>query len=221
LTGITAAIYILQMISQGLLGGDLLAAVGMKVNSLIIQGQLWRLITPVFLHASLLHIGFNMYALYAIGPLLEKFYGRGRYLMLYFIAGFAGNVGSFLFSSANSLGASTAIFGLLAAEGVFFYQNRELFGQMAKSSLTNIIMIALVNLVIGLSPGIDNWGHLGGLFGGAAFAWFAGPRFRHPEIISPRGLTDERGIREAITAGLFVVLVFAALAGVKIFKLLP
>jgi rhomboid protease GluP len=221
LMGVTLVIYLLQMVSQLVLGGDYLAAIGMKVNSLIIQSQLWRLITPVFLHASILHIAFNMYALYAIGPFLERFYGRGRYLALYFIAGFAGNVGSFLFSSANSLGASTAIFGLLGAEGVFFYQNRELFGQMARNSLINVVMIAVVNLIIGLSPGIDNWGHLGGLIGGVAFAWIAGPRYRYPEIITPQGLVDERGARETLTAGMIVCFSFAVLAGLKIFQVFP
>jgi rhomboid protease GluP len=221
LMAITTIIYLLQMVSQFVLGGDYLAAIGMKVNSLIIQGQLWRLVTPVFLHANILHIAFNMYALYVIGPFVERFYGRGRFLALYFIAGFTGNVGSFLFSSANSLGASTAIFGLLAAEGVFFYQNRGLFGKMARSSLINVIMIAAVNLIIGLSPGIDNWGHLGGLIGGVAFAWFAGPRYRHPEIITPQGLVDERGIREALTAGIIVCFLFAVLAGLKIYQVMP
>lgn len=221
LMGVTAVVYLLQMLSQFALGGDYPAYLGMKVNDLIIQGQVWRLITPVFLHASLIHIAFNMYALYAIGPVLERFYGRGRFLTLYFIAGFAGNVGSFLFSSANSLGASTAVFGLLGAEGVFFYQNRQLFGQMARNSLTNVIMIAAVNLIIGLRPGIDNWGHLGGLIGGVAFAWFAGPRYRYPEIITPQGLVDGRGTREALTAGIIVGSFFAVLAGLKIFQFLP
>ena len=60
---ITIAVYLLQIATEYLLGTDLPAALGMKVNELIIQGQVWRLFTPMFLHASILHIGFNMYAL--------------------------------------------------------------------------------------------------------------------------------------------------------------
>ncbi len=178
--GITIAVYLLQLLGQSLTGVDYAEALGVKANDLIIQGQLWRLITPVLLHGSILHIGFNMYALYIIGPGLERYYGRWRYLALYLLGGFAGNVLSFLISPENSLGASTAIFGLLGAEGVFLYQNREIFGKSAQRLLMNVIMIAGVNLLIGLAPGagIDNWGHVGGLIGGTLFAFLAGPRFR-------------------------------------------
>lgn len=127
--GLTIVVYLLQLLTQYVMGGmDLPAALGMKVNALIQQGQLWRLFTPMLLHGSLLHIGFNMYALYALGPGLESFYGHRRFLVLYVLSGFAGNVMSFIFSSANSLGSSTAIFGLLAAQAVFLYQNKTIFG---------------------------------------------------------------------------------------------
>jgi len=217
LMAITIGAYLLQMLTQFVFGNDLLAAYGMKVNSLIIQGQLWRLFTPMFLHASILHIGFNMYALYVLGAGLERFYGRWRFLAIYLLAGFTGNVASFLFSAAPSLGASTAVFGLLAAEGVFFYQNREIFGAMARRSLTNVITIALINLVIGLSPGIDNWGHLGGLIGGALFAWLAGPRYERPSLLYPTGVVDTRDSGDSLRAGTLVGGLFAILAGLKIF----
>ena len=84
---------------------------GAKVNELILAGQVWRLITPILLHASILHIGFNMYALFVIGPQLERFYGHGRFLLLYLIAGFTGNVLSFVLSPNPSLGASTSVLG--------------------------------------------------------------------------------------------------------------
>ena len=96
--------------------------------------------------------------------------------MLYFLAAFAGNVFSFLLTEGYSVGASTAVFGLVAAEVFFFYQNRKLFGSQAKLAIGNAVFIIAVNLFIGLPPGIDNWGHVGGLLGGAIFAWLAGPR---------------------------------------------
>lgn len=218
---ITVIVYALQMLTQFVLGSDLPAALGMKVNSLIIQGQFWRLFTPMLLHASLLHIGFNMYALFVLGSGLERFYGHGRFLALYILAGFTGNVVSFLFSSAPSLGASTAVFGLLGAQGVLLYQNREMFGPTARRSLTNVITIALINLAIGLSPGIDNWGHLGGLIGGAMFAWFAGPLYQRRDPYAFSGVVDERESGDVIRAAILIGLIFAALAGLKIFNLLP
>jgi rhomboid protease GluP len=178
LLAVTIAVYLLQMLSKQIYGFDAVALLGMKNNAAIAAGEWWRLITPMFLHGSIFHIGFNMYALYVLGPGLERFYGKWSYLMLYLVAGVAGNVFSYMFSTYNSLGASTAIFGLLAAEGVFLYQHRDLFGESARRSLLNVIFIAVINFVIGLSPGIDNWGHLGGFVGGILYAWFAGPKMQ-------------------------------------------
>jgi len=213
LLAIAVLVYVLQMATEGfLVGTDLPALWGMKVNELIIEGQFWRLITPVFLHGSILHIAFNMYALLIFGPGLERFYGHWRYLALYFVSGFAGNVFSFLFSSAPSLGSSTAIFGLLAAEGVFLYQNRKLFGKGAQRALINLVTIALVNLFIGLSPGIDSWGHIGGLIGGALFAWFAGPLLTVEQSALNYSLVDQRGSGAAVGVGVGVAALFFILA---------
>ena len=217
LIGLCVVAYLLQQITQSLYGVDLLEAWGVKANSLIIQGQLWRLITPIFLHGSIIHIAVNMYALFYIGPTLERFYGRQRYLTLFMLAGFAGNVFSFMFTQAPSLGSSTAIFGLLAAQGVLIYQNRELFGGIARRALSQVVVIAVINLVIGATvPGIDNWGHIGGLLGGSLFAWFGGPLLQKQGLGAPFALKDLRGSREAIIAGtgvgaLFFFLTVAAI----------
>jgi rhomboid protease GluP len=217
LLGFTVLVYLAQMASQMLLGDDLPQLLGVKYNPLIIQGQFWRLITPVFLHGSLIHIAFNMYALYRFGPGLERFYGHGRFLALYLVAGFAGNVASFAMSTAASLGSSTAIFGLLGAEGVFLYQNRKVFGGKTQQALQQVIMLALINLVIGLSPGIDNWGHLGGLIGGVGFAWLAGPLLHVEGIYPTYALVDARSARSAWLAALGVGGAFLLLVLVLIF----
>jgi rhomboid protease GluP len=218
LMGVTVAIYLLQMAGVYLLNEDIVGLLGMKVNELIIGGQIWRLVTPMFLHddSSILHIAFNMYALYAMGPGLERHYGHGRFLGLYFISGFAGNVLSFLLSPNPSWGASTAIFGLLGAEGVFLYQNRRLFGSAARSALINVVVIAGVNLMLGLSGGIDNWGHIGGLVAGVLFAWFAGPSYGVQFEDGVATLADKRDLPTVLTVGLAVWALFALLAGWKI-----
>ena len=167
----------LQNITEWLFGYDLLFLYGAKINQFILQGEIWRFLTPAFLHGSIIHLGFNMYALYSIGPSLEMKYGGTSFILLYAISAVFGNVFSFLCSSYVSLGASTAIFGLIAAQGVYIYKNRYLLGSAAKPLLTNVLFMIAVNLFLGLSPGIDNWGHLGGLVGGFLYAWFAGPSF--------------------------------------------
>lgn len=205
LIGICVLVYLLQWGTSYFLKVDIPAAFGVKDNNLIMQGQVWRLFTPIFLHGSILHIGFNMYALFYIGPTLERFYGRRRYLGLFMLSGFAGNVISFMFSQYQSLGSSTAIFGLLGAEGVLIYQNREIFGNIARRALSQVILIAVVNLIIGLTPGIDNWGHIGGLVGGTLFAWFGGPLLQRQGLNT---LADVRSKREATWAGIGVGALF-------------
>ncbi len=219
LIGICVVVYLLQYATNFFLQVDIPAALGIKNNNLIMQGQVWRLITPIFLHGSLAHIGFNMYALFAIGPTLERFYGRGRYLALFMLSGFAGNVMSFIFTASPSLGSSTAIFGLLGAEGVLVYQNRELFGNMAQRALSQVVIIAIINLVIGLTPnsGIDNWGHIGGLIGGTIFAWFGGPILRRQGDVPPYSVVNVRANREVLVAGTAVFGLFFFLTIAEMF----
>ena len=143
----TTILYVFQYLQTATNNTDTLFLLGGKINVLISAGQVWRLITPVFLHGSIAHLGFNMYALYIIGRNLERFYGHGRFLLLYFLGAFGGNVLSYVLSPASSLGASTALFAILAAEGVFIYGNRRLFGpQRTKQMITNLVVVTLVNL---------------------------------------------------------------------------
>ncbi|MCB9133781.1 MAG: rhomboid family intramembrane serine protease [Anaerolineales bacterium] len=217
--GITIFIFILQQATQYLTGTDYPALLGMKVNDWIVQGELWRFFTPMFLHGGLLHILFNMYALRALGPVLEQHYGHGRFLALYILAGFAGNVASFALSVNPSLGASTSLFGLFGAEGVFLYHNQNLFGERAKAGLRQIFTLGVINLLFGLTPGmnIDNWGHLGGLVGGVLFSWFAGPLLKVEGIYPAYSIRDHRQPSSVWLGAVLVGAVFAGLAAGIIF----
>lgn len=219
LIGITVFFYVMQMLSTAIWGYaiyqmDWLEYFGARINSAIRAGDYWRFITPVFLHGSLAHIFFNMYALFSIGSLLERHLGYTRFFALYFLSAFSGNVFSFLFTGENgySVGASTAVFGLIGAELIFFYQNRKLFGSYARQAISNIVFIIGINLFIGLAPNIDNWGHVGGLLGGAMFAWFASPLWAVSGIAPDLKLADQREPREIFTGASFVVLIFGGLA---------
>jgi len=210
--GVTILIYLLQLAGQYLLKVDLVTAIGIKYNPFIRQGELWRLITPVFLHGSILHIAFNMYALFIYGRGLESRYGHFRFLLLYFLSAFAGNVLSFLLTPNSSLGASTAIFGLIAAEAVFILQNRTLLGKQANRGLMNLLYIAGVNLLIGFTTtGVDNWGHIGGMLGGLIFAWFGGPRWKLEGVYPSMRLVDEREGHGALQGATMVLLFFIPL----------
>ena len=210
--GLTVFIYLLQLAGQYLLKMDLVTTLGIKYNPLIRAGELWRLITPVFLHGSILHIGFNMYALFLYGRGLESRFGHWRFTLLYFLSAYAGNVFSFLLTPNPSLGASTAIFGLLAAEGMFIFRNRQLLGSRANRALINLLYIAGVNLLIGFTTsGVDNFGHLGGILGGLIFTWFGGPRWKLEGFSTSLKLVDEREGHGALAGSVAVLLFFIPL----------
>ena len=213
----TALVFVFQYVVQSVTGTDLLLEWGAKSRAEILQGQLWRFITPVFLHVSIPHVFVNMYSLYAIGPAVERFFGTRRFLAIYLLCGVSGVIFSLAFSPYPSAGASGSIFGLLGALAVFLYQHRELFGRFGRLQLRQLIIVALLNLALGLMPGIDNWGHLGGLMAGSVLAWMVGPSLRVVEVAPGQGrLVDQRpwhsiGASLLIAAAVLSVLALAAL----------
>lgn len=212
--GVTIFVYLLQLLSEWLAGGDYPAFLGMKINEYILQGQVWRFLTPVLLHGSILHIGFNMYFLYRIGPGIEKNYGSRRFIVLYLATAFTGNVLSYLFTASASFGASTAIFGLVTAYAMLIYRNRRFF-RNPRGVLNNIIMTIVINLALGMSPGIDNFGHLGGLLGGLAIGWFGGPMLALQPEQDGYHMVNKQSTKEyAVVVGT-VIVIFALLAVAK------
>lgn len=176
--GVNVFIFIIQYISQTFLGGDIVSALGAKVNAAIVGGEYWRLVTPIFIHVNLLHLFVNGYSIYVIGPQIETPFGYLRFLLIYLLSGIAGVVLSFALSPYASVGASGAIFGLVGALAVYLYRHRKGFGEFGRQRLMNLIGIIALNLFLGVvSARIDNWGHVGGLIGGAILGWFVGPEF--------------------------------------------
>ncbi len=133
----------------------------------VAAGEYWRLWTVTLLHGSLLHLFFNMYALYLAGPIVERWYGSLTFLGLYFVCAAAGSVGSFVFGgNAPSVGASGAVFGLfgvlLAAGRIHHPVDRQ-----SRALISQLGMLILINIAFGFAiPGIDNAAHLGGLAAG-------------------------------------------------------
>jgi rhomboid protease GluP len=180
LIAINVIVFLLDMAS-----GRQLTTLGAKDNTGILNGQYWRFFTPMFLHGGILHLGFNTYFLYIVGPQVERSYGTLRFAAIYFLSGFAGSIASFAFTAAPSIGASGALFGVIGALIPLLYQNRGVLGN-TRRQITSIVEVIVINLLIGLSPGIDNWGHIGGLLGGLALSWLATPRYKIRSVDNER-----------------------------------
>lgn len=146
---------------------------GANYDVLTKSGDYYRLITSMFLHIGIFHLICNMYSLYIIGNSVENFFGKWKYLIIYFISGISGNILSLAFShNTISAGASGAIFGLLGALLYFGYYYRAYLGSTGKNA---IIQVILINLFIGfMIPGISNAAHIGGLVGGILSAMMVG-----------------------------------------------
>ena len=203
LIGLNVAVFVLGLLAgQGelrlrfanlagpVLIGDELAGVA--------DGELYRLITAAFLHAGLLHLALNMFALASLGPVLESALGRSRFLVLYLLSALGGSTLSFLLAEPNTVGvgASGAIFGLF---GAFYVVARRLGGDTR-----SILTLLVINLVITFAVPIIDWrAHLGGLVTGAlvaaAFAF------------APRGAR-----RTAVQAAACVAIALALLVAVAV-----
>jgi membrane associated rhomboid family serine protease len=138
------------------------ASVGALYGPLVARGAWWRLLTSGFLHSGLVHLAFNMVALVAFGPVLEREVGRLGFVAIYFTSLVAGSLGALLLSpGAVTLGASGAIFGVLGAILV----GQRMAGVNVRSS--GILALIVINLVFTVAtPGISIGGHVGGLAGG-------------------------------------------------------
>lgn len=137
---------------------------GANNRALVQEGEVWRLVTSVFLHIGLAHLVVNMYSFYIIGKQLEGFLGKIKYLAVFLISGLLGSLLSVVFHESVSAGASGAIFGLLGSLLYFGYHYRLYLGTVLK---TQIIPVIILNLAIDfMFQGIDNFAHIGGLVGG-------------------------------------------------------
>lgn len=162
------------------LSGPTLFLFGAKEPSYIFHGEWWRLITAGFLHASIIHIAMNSWALYDLGVQAEEAFGSGRMLVIYLIGSITGFFASALFAPALSVGASAGIFALIGAMIAFGMQQRSTLGSYVKSAYTRVAVWAL--LISFLIPFTDNWAHIGGLAGGFLAAFIA----THPSLSEPR-----------------------------------
>ena len=155
---------------------------------LVQNGEFYRLLTCMFVHADIMHILFNMIALYSIGPVVERYYGKSKFLLIYLVSGLLGSIFSGVFMTADSIsiGASGAIFGLLGSICYFTYYYRATLQGILRGSIMPVIII---NLVIGfISSSIDLSAHIGGLIGGILISMAIGIGDKHRKSDQINGL---------------------------------
>ena len=171
-------VWLLTYAAGGTDNPDVLLDFGAMFGPLIASGEYWRLFTAMFLHAGIPHLAFNCLALFIFGPQVERAYGRSSFTVIYILSGLSGSVASYLLNSISiGVGASGAIFGVIGALAAFLLVQRRVFGEMSRRTLYGLALMLGINLVYGLvTPGIDNWAHLGGLAAGLVLGWALAPK---------------------------------------------
>ncbi len=156
---------LMYILGNGSMDEGTLITFGANLGFLTKNGEYFRLLTCAFLHIGIVHLLFNMYALYVIGPQVESFFGKFKFTLIYLLSAISASTLSLIFNdNVISAGASGAIFGLLGALLYFGYYYRVYLGNVLKSQIVPII---LINLVFGfVVSGVDNAAHIGGLIGG-------------------------------------------------------
>ena len=175
------------------------------MNALYVKGgEYYRLLTSAFFHTSLIHLVCNMYSLYVIGTQLETVLGKIKFLVVYIISAIMSSLLSGVINgdSIMSVGASGAIFGLMGAMLYFGYHYRLYLGSVM---ISQIVPIIIMNLFLGfMVPGVDNFGHIGGLIGGLFAGMMVGVEGKSDKIDAINGTI----VTTALTAFLLYMLLF-------------
>lgn len=211
--GITIAVSLIAMFSPGTTLQDMLALDKVAVA----RGEWWRLLSVTLLHAGVLHLFFNMYALYLAGPIVEHMYGARWFVVLYVLCALGGSVASFAFGSGRlAVGASGAIFGLFGLLVSSDRTHRPILDLRSRNVVAQLGTLIVLNIIIGFTPGIDWVAHLGGLVTGA---WL-GFVIRPGNVQTLAGLWQQTGTVEtrvqrvgvpAVGILLLIALLFAGL----------
>jgi rhomboid protease GluP len=206
---LNVVIFLLMELAGGSKNPDVLLNFGASYGPYFRRGEYWRAIMPMFLHIGVLHLLVNSYALYLLGRILERVHGYGRFSLIYVGCGIGSSLLSMTMSANVAAGASGAIFGIAGAMLPIGFLHRDLVPpRWGRAFGTGILPFIVLNLILGYSiPGIDNWGHLGGLASGMLLGALIPP----PEVEwIPGAVHEEPSQAVAIVPVLVVALAMGA-----------
>lgn len=221
LLALIAVFFVMELLWGGATTAPTLARLGALMGPRVREGEWWRMLSCTFLHGGWIHLAFNGYVLYGLGSSLERIIGSERFVVLYVLAGVGGSLASVLFMGPTfSVGASGAIWGLLAAQGVMAYRPAGLLPEVILPGLKKAAQVNLaLNVLISFREGVDWAAHLGGGLVGAALVVTGGLTLGLPrlaEVTATATVVDKKpGWLKPMAAVLGVLLLCSGALAVK------
>ncbi|XP_016442999.2 RHOMBOID-like protein 9, chloroplastic [Nicotiana tabacum] len=164
---------------------------GAKINHLILLGEWWRLLTPMFLHSGVLHIALGCWVLLSFGPQVCKAYGSFAFFLIYILGGISGNLISFLHTPEPTVGGTGPGFALIGAWLIYQVRNKDMIGK--EGMIEKAMMVTAFSFVLSNFGPIDNWAHFGAALMGIAYGYLTCPTLQLDNAAS------ESGQKEGIT----------------------
>lgn len=172
---------------------------GAKVNDLIMDGEWWRLLTPMFLHSGLFHIGLSSWVLFSFGPQVCKGYGSFTFVLIYILGGISGNFTSFLHTSEPTVGGSGPVFAVIGAWLIYQNQNKGVATkEVTESMFQKAVVATALSCLLGNFGPIDSWTNVGAAISGIIYGYFTSPVLQVDDTTSTSDGIQER-IKEEIT----------------------
>ncbi|CAA2984296.1 RHOMBOID 9, chloroplastic [Olea europaea subsp. europaea] len=161
---------------------------GAKINNLILMGEWWRLVTPIFLHSGIFHIALGSWFLFIFGLEVSQKYGSFTFLLIYILGGFSGNLISFLHTPEPTVGGTGPVFALIGAWLIYQVQNRDVIAtEASKSMFQKAIIFTVLSFVLSNFGPIDDWSHFGAAFTGIVYGFFTCPSLQVKDASSDIG----------------------------------
>ena len=181
------------------------------------EGQYWRILTGAALHGGIIHLGFNAYALYVLGKLIETLSNRAHLAIVFLLAAIGGGVLSLIFlPETPTVGASGGIVGFLGYLTVYGFKRRKLLPEgFLKNMLFNVGFMAFLGIAV--VPNIDNFGHLGGLLVGAIYGAIQIPTdlYKDPrETNQPTKIFGVAALGIFLAAAIFSILILLGILNI-------
>ncbi|GAV75649.1 Rhomboid domain-containing protein [Cephalotus follicularis] len=166
---------------------------GAKINDLILVGEWWRLVTPMFLHSGVFHIALGCWSLLTFGPQVCRVYGSFTFFLIYILGGISGNLTSFLHTPGPTVGGTGPVFAIIGAWLIYQMQNKDVIAKDVSESLFQkaVFTTALCFILSHFGP-IDDWTHLGAIFTGILYGFFTCSTLQLDDTSSRAG--QEEGI---------------------------